>query len=249
VADNPGEDAPSPLELTVDDLARRAGLPVRTIREYQTMGLLPAPARRGRVGIYGGGHLARLDLIARLQARGYSLAAIRDLLGAWRDGADLPEVLGLAADELVHIDEPGASATAAQLARLIPGLVPDRLDELVATSVVERCGPNDFCVPSPSLLALAADTLTAGYAPDQVLALLDTIGQAARSIADAVASIIDDRPAGADRDGLTALAARGRGLLAHGTGRLAIHTLGRRLGVTDDADAIDVLRARLGVDQ
>ena len=66
-------------ELSVDELARRAGLPTRTIREYQTIGLLPSPERRGRVGIYRIAHLQRLQLIARLQDRGYSLAGIRDL--------------------------------------------------------------------------------------------------------------------------------------------------------------------------
>ena len=33
-------------ELTVDEVAHEAGVPVRTIREYQTMGLLPPPAKR-----------------------------------------------------------------------------------------------------------------------------------------------------------------------------------------------------------
>ncbi len=239
----------SPLaDLTVDELAGRAGLPVRTVREYQTMGLLAPPVRRGRVGIYGAAHLARLGLIARLQARGYSLAGIGDLLGAWRDGADLPEVLGLGPDELVHIDEPGAPATADQLARLVPALVPDRLDDLVATGVVERCGPDRYCVPSPSLLALSADALDAGYDPDRVLALLEAIGGAADAVADAVAATIAARPPGADPDRLAALATRGRGLLAHGTGRLAIHALGRRLGVTDDTSVADAVRALLEVD-
>ena len=243
--------APTPGELTelaVDDLARQAGLPVRTIREYQTMGLLPPPARRGRVGIYGATHLARLGLIARLQRRGYSLAGIGDLLGAWRDGADLPEVLGLDADELVHIDEPGAPATAEQLARLVPGLVPDRLDELISTGIVERCGPERYCVPSPSMLALTGDALDAGYDPDRVLALLEVIGSAARSIADAVLAAIADRPPDGDPDRLAALATRGRGLLAHGTGRLAVHSLGRRLGITDDASVADAVRALFEVD-
>jgi DNA-binding transcriptional MerR regulator len=97
--------------LTVDELARQAKLPVRTIREYQTVGLLPPPTRHGRVGLYRQSHLSRMQLIARLQARGYSLAGIRDLLASWRDGADLGEVLGLVPDELVHIDEPGTPAT------------------------------------------------------------------------------------------------------------------------------------------
>lgn len=234
-----------PAELTVDELAQRVGLPVRTIREYQTLGLVPPPARRGRVGIYGPAHVARLVLIGRLQERGYSLAGIGDLLEAWRDGADLPEVLGLASDELVHIDEPGAPASLDQLTRLVPELVPERLDDLVSTGVVERCGPDRFCVPSPSLLALAADTLAAGYGPDRVLALLGAIGQAARSVADLATAMLADPPAGADPERLAALATRGRGLLAHGTGRLTVHSLGRKLGVTDETTVTDAVRALL----
>src|SRR5260370_37464399 len=46
----PGETAETREPLTIDELARRAGLPVRTIREYHTMRLLPPPQRRGRPG-------------------------------------------------------------------------------------------------------------------------------------------------------------------------------------------------------
>jgi DNA-binding transcriptional MerR regulator len=233
------------LELTVDALATRAGLPVRTIREYQTMGLLPPPERQGRVGIYRGAHLARLELIGRLQARGYSLAGIRDLVGSWRDGADLGEVLGLEADQLVHLEEPGAPATADQLAALLPTLVPDRLDELVATGVIDLCGPGGYCVPSPSLLQLAVDAIAAGYAADAVLALLTTIRDATTTIADATMALLTDRPAKADPDQLIALATRGRGLLAHGTGRLTIHAIGRQLGIHHDGDTTAALRRLL----
>ena len=234
-----------PDEWGVDELARRAGLPVRTIREYQTLGVLPAPRRRGRVGIYGTSHLVRLELIGRLQARGYSLAGIRDLLGAWRDGADLGEVLGLAPDQLVHLDEPGVPATLDQLATVLPALVPDRLDELLATGTIEACGPDRYCIPSPSLLQLAIDALGAGYATRQVLALLHAIGQAAGTVADATIALLGDPPPDADRDRLLALAERGRGLLAHGTGRLTVHTIGRRLGVTDEDSVATVLRQHL----
>ena len=81
--------------LTIDDLARRVGLPVRTIREYHTMRLLPPPERRGRLGLYGDEHIQRLRLIIRLQRRGYSLAGIRDLLAAWESGTDLVTLLGV----------------------------------------------------------------------------------------------------------------------------------------------------------
>ncbi|MEP6624245.1 MAG: helix-turn-helix domain-containing protein, partial [Acidimicrobiia bacterium] len=64
---------------TIDELARVAELPSRTIREYQTVGVLMPPKRDGRRGLYDVEHRRRLALIARLQARGYSLAGIRDL--------------------------------------------------------------------------------------------------------------------------------------------------------------------------
>jgi DNA-binding transcriptional MerR regulator len=251
VTDEPTDgltDGPTVDELTVDELARRAQLPVRTIREYQTMGLLPAPTKRGRIGMYRAGHLSRLRLIARLQERGYSLAGIRDLLTSWRDGADLGEVLGLAPDDLVHVDGPGAPATVDQLGAALPALVPERLDALVAIGVVERCDPGRYCVPSPSLLQLARDALDAGYGPDRVLELLAAIARAATGVADAVVAALADPPDDPDRAAIAGLAARGRGLLAHGTGRLTIHSLGRRLGITDEAAAPDLIRKLLGVD-
>lgn len=237
-------DAESPPEWTVDDLAGLAGLPVRTIREYQTMGLLPPPRKRGRVGVYSPAHLARLQLIGRLQERGYSLKGICDLLQSWTDGADLREVLGLASDQLVHIDEPGVAADLSQLTRAMPGLVPDRLEDLLAAGVLEACGPGRYCIPSPSLLQLAADALAAGVEPDAVTGLLTVIGTAASAIAGSVTAALAALPPDADPDRVAALTARGRGLLGHGTGRLTIYTLGRRLGVSDDDPAHAVL-ARL----
>jgi DNA-binding transcriptional MerR regulator len=221
------------LELTVDELASRSGLPTRTIREYQTMGLVPAPERRGRVGVYRNAHLQRLELIGRLQERGYSLAGIRDLLTSWQSGDELTDVLGLTPDELVHLDEPGAPTTMEQLTRLLPQLVPDRIEELVATRVVDRVGPERYCVPSPSLLQLTVDALAVGYPTDAVLDLLTTVRDAAEQVASAAHSLLTDPPKGITPTDLDHLATRGRGLLAHGTGRLAIYTLGQRLGDDD----------------
>ena len=72
--------------LTIDQLAERTGVSVRTIRFYAGRGLLPAPQLRGRTGLYGPGHVARLSLICELSALGFTLAAIEAQL----DGS--PEV-------------------------------------------------------------------------------------------------------------------------------------------------------------
>jgi hypothetical protein len=47
---------------------------------------------------------------------------------------------------------------------------------------------------------------------------------------------------------LATLAERGRGLIAHGTGRLTDHALVQRLGVTEEATVPETLRKLLGVD-
>jgi DNA-binding transcriptional MerR regulator len=80
--------------MTVDELARKAGTTTRNVRSYQTRGLLPPPEVIGRTGYYDESHLVRLGYIDRLQQRGFSLAAIRDLLAAWDEGRTLDDVLG-----------------------------------------------------------------------------------------------------------------------------------------------------------
>jgi len=234
------DDQPS-MELTVDELARLAELPVRTIQEYKTLGIVPAPRRQGRVGLYGTSHLRRLELIARLRERGYSLAGIGDLLGNWSAGADLGEVLGLEPDQLVHVDEPGAPATLDQLSALLPAMIPTHLDALVDTGVIERCQPDRYCVPSPSLLQLAIESQAAGLAPDDVIALLGAIQRAADTVADEVLHQIERLPTDTATDAATALLQRGRGLLAHGVGRLTLHRIGQRLGISNEADLDPVL--------
>lgn len=229
----PAPDLPAD-EWTVDQLAQRSGLPVRTIREYQALGLVHPPRKVGRIGLYDASHLRRLQLVVRLQRRGYSLAGIGDLLAAWRGGDALTDVLGLEPDQLVHVDEPGAPATLDQLHRLLPQLVPERLDALVATGVVERCGPDRYCVPSPSLLQLAVDARAAGLGPDALLTLLGALGTAAEAVADAVLLALGELPPASDPVPVEALVSRGRGLLGHGLGRLTLHRLGHRAGVTDD---------------
>ncbi|MGG8405272.1 MerR family transcriptional regulator [Streptomyces sp. 12297] len=72
--------------LTVDELAARAGVTVRTVRFYSTRGLLPPPViGPRRVGHYGPEHLSRLALIEELQHQGMTLSAIERYLEALPD--------------------------------------------------------------------------------------------------------------------------------------------------------------------
>jgi MerR family mercuric resistance operon transcriptional regulator len=69
------------IEMTIGRLAEAAGVHVETIRYYQRLGLLPAPARRrGGQRRYGGDELQRVCFIKRAQGLGFSLEEIRRLL-------------------------------------------------------------------------------------------------------------------------------------------------------------------------
>lgn len=72
------------------ELAEQAGLSPRTIRYYISRGLLDGPLAAGRGAAYTEDHLARLNKIRELQARGLMLAEIRLELSGIRAAACLP---------------------------------------------------------------------------------------------------------------------------------------------------------------
>ncbi|NLT43312.1 MAG: MerR family transcriptional regulator [Anaerolineae bacterium] len=65
-------------ELTIDQLAERAGVPVRTVRYYIAEGILPPAGARGKNATYGEEHLTKLLLARLLADRRVLLADIRD---------------------------------------------------------------------------------------------------------------------------------------------------------------------------
>lgn len=72
-------------EYTLQGLADASGITVRTLRYYLAQGLLPAPARQGRLTRYPESTLRRLALVKRLRAANLPLADIRDRLSAMPD--------------------------------------------------------------------------------------------------------------------------------------------------------------------
>ena len=76
----------SPSEYRVEEIAHAAGVGVDTVRFYQSRGLLPSPARRGRVAIYSESHLERLREIRELNRQGLKLAAIGRVLSDGESG-------------------------------------------------------------------------------------------------------------------------------------------------------------------
>jgi DNA-binding transcriptional MerR regulator len=80
--------------MTIDEVARRAGMTVRNVRAHQSRGLLPPPRVVGRTGYYDEEHLARLELIKEMQGDGFNLGAISRLLEGIGDSSS--EVLDFA---------------------------------------------------------------------------------------------------------------------------------------------------------
>jgi DNA-binding transcriptional MerR regulator len=189
-------------ERTIDELAQAAGTPSSTVRMYQSKGLLPPPRLVGRVGWYGEGHLARLRLIGRLQAQGFSLAAIRHLVDAWESGRGLPEVLGLeasiaaAAEAAAGVAGTGVASPALVLslpllAAVFEGvaLTPEVMARAVELGLVELDDEAGVVrVPNPTFLRLGSEIARLGIPAEEVLdeyaRLRDVMGEVADRFTD-----------------------------------------------------------------
>ena len=79
-----------PDGFVVEELSRRTGITVRSLRSYQSRKLLPPPEVRGRTGYYDERHVARIELIKDLQSEGFKLDSIARMLDeGGRSDADL----------------------------------------------------------------------------------------------------------------------------------------------------------------
>jgi DNA-binding transcriptional MerR regulator len=76
--------------FVIEELSRRTGMTVRSLRSYQSRKLLPPPTVRGRTGYYDERHVARIQLIQNLQSEGIKLHSIARMLDeGGRSDADL----------------------------------------------------------------------------------------------------------------------------------------------------------------
>ena len=175
----------------VEELSARTGAPVRTIREYQTWQILHPPTRVGRLGFYDESHVRRLEGIARLQERGYSIAAIRDLFEAWEQGAGLRDVLGV--DDAIGLpaDEAPIALSGEQLAGLLPDIARSKrlLTRACTIGLLLEDG-GGYMARSPALAQLVADAVGAGATPTAALDLAEAVVVAAEQVGEAVATTV-----------------------------------------------------------
>jgi DNA-binding transcriptional MerR regulator len=164
--------------LSIGELARRAGLPVRTIRFWSDAGVLPPAAHTGGGRrLYDAACVARLDLVSTLRELGLGLDDVRRVLAG---RVSIAEVAA------VHLDALDAQIRALRLHRAVLTVVVKRaagneemtmMNKLAQMSAAERRRMiDDFLAevfeglkPSPASLAwAAAPNLPDDPSPEQV---------------------------------------------------------------------------------
>jgi len=125
--------------LSIGELARRTGLPVRTIRFWSDIGVVPPATRTGSGRrLYDTACVARLELVATLRDLGLSLAGVHRVLAGQ---ARLAEIAA------VHLDALDAQIRALRLHRSVLAVVVKHaagneemtmLNKLARMSVAER---------------------------------------------------------------------------------------------------------------
>ncbi|CAB40683.1 MULTISPECIES: MerR family transcriptional regulator [Streptomyces] len=185
--------------LTIDELAARAGVTVRTVRFYGTRGLLPPPVLGPRrVGHYGREHLARLALIEELQHQGMTLAAIERYLKRLPDDLSPHDLALHRAVVASWAPEAVERVTREELGR--------RAGRPLTDEEVERLGAMDVVVPDGDayrvdvgLLRLGVELLDVPFSPETVLAartaLLEHSRAAARDLSRLLRDAVAEREA------------------------------------------------------
>ena len=121
-----------------DELAELSGVPARTIRYYQSVGLLPKPERVGKEAIFNDEHLERLRRITAMHAKGLRLEGIREVFDNTANvSASSTDWRFLFAPH-DRAPERGAVLADAQLTDLLGDRRSEMLDDLVAAGYLHR---------------------------------------------------------------------------------------------------------------
>lgn len=167
------------MELTLAELAVRVGMTPRNIREWQTIGVLPPPQRRGRTAVYGDAHLARIERVKALRADGFPLDIIRQFLD--RSDETAADVLSLSAMVLDPTGQVGTTVTTR--ADLTERLGPDAEEALLRCGVIAIGDDDRVTVTDTAILDYIEELTGFGMPIAAIGSALDVmLQQQARSI-------------------------------------------------------------------
>ncbi len=169
-------------DFSLSDLAAQCGHSVRNLRAYMQLGVLHHGVRRGRETRYDETHLERLELVSTYRKRGYSLAAIADLLTADK----LQPVSGApgAKDIIDSWFQPMATyRTIAALEAAFPQI--SSHPNLVAATIdrdLASLDGTDLTVHCPAALELGVDLLRQGVPLEATLVEIDHLSELVKPI-------------------------------------------------------------------
>lgn len=181
------------VDMTVDELARRAGMTVRNVRAHQSRGLLQPPEVRGRTGYYGSHHLARLELVKELQAEGFNLEAIRRIIenapqASSQEALDFTRALTDAFSE-----EQPEIVSAEELAEPWgEEASPEMVRKVIKLGLVRDLGDGSFEVRSPRLRKASEELVTLGVPLETAIEVLRTLKRHSESVSKAYAKLFVD---------------------------------------------------------
>jgi DNA-binding transcriptional MerR regulator len=187
--------------MTIEELAERAGMTVRNVREHQTRGLLPPPALVGRKGFYDDRHLARLLLVRQLQEEGLNLQAVGWLLEQAPPEAAEVARLKQALFAPWATERPRTYSLAALVARFGEEAGAGAGTRAEGLGLLERVDETTWVSHAPRLLEAGAQLVELGVevgaALDVVEQLTDSLAAVARSFVELfVAEILSPAAAG-----------------------------------------------------
>ncbi|MET8831904.1 MerR family transcriptional regulator [Streptomyces sp. NPDC004610] len=198
---------PRSTPLTIDELAARAGVTVRTVRFYATKGLLPPPVLGPRrVGRYGRAHLARLALIEELRHQGLTLAAIERYLRRLPDGLSADDLAVHRAVVASWAPDVQETVDRAELERRAGRALGDpELERLAAMGVVAAEG-TEFRVDA-GLLRLGVELLDVPLSPEGIVAARNVLIEHSRAAARELSGLLRAEVAERDSDAVRSLSA------------------------------------------
>jgi DNA-binding transcriptional MerR regulator len=121
----------------IDELAHLSGIPSRTIRFYNTQGMLPPPIMHGRVAYYNQEHLLVLGLIKELKEQQLPLEGIKQLLEVRARHGDLQMNLALKQRLLRPLTSNAQEVRLSKRALMQQtGVFEARIDELVSQGLL-----------------------------------------------------------------------------------------------------------------
>jgi DNA-binding transcriptional MerR regulator len=180
-------------ELTIDELAGRAGMTVRNVRAYQSRGLIPPPTLRGRTGYYGEEHVVQLELIRDLQAEGFNLESIKRILER-APGASIAEVLDFTravaapfGDERPQVVDGGVFVD-----RWGDELTPEVVSQAERLGLVRELGEGRYELLSPRLQEAASELAELGVPLDAALEVTSVMRKHSEAVARAYVRLFLD---------------------------------------------------------